>query len=306
MKRQENGPGILAGQTFEEAIAEVFGFASVPSMRTVSLKSAQITMTRTNTRLIRREITPRSVPQKAFVMSLPLRPFVGHELWKFGKLHTKEAYPQDSISLLHWEEEPQGVLPDTFDVLQFQLPELALLELSEDGRVPSFDAFWRRASYHDPVIGNLGRALAAALECANCEKLFFDHVVLAIHSHLVGRYSSAKHSILRPGGLSIGQERKAKELLAADLSADPSITQIASKIGIPAGRFGTAFRVTTGLAPYDWRRRYRIETAKSLLFGSALTLAEIAIACGFSDQSHFTRVFSKLTGVTPGAWRRRR
>ena len=121
MKQQDVGASILtdtahcsvaAGQKFEETIAEIFGCACIPSMHTVSLRSAQITMTRTNAILLRREMTPRTAPEKAFVMSLPLKPFVGHELWKFGRLRTTDPYPQDSISMLHWEEDPWAVLPD--------------------------------------------------------------------------------------------------------------------------------------------------------------------------------------------------
>lgn len=48
----------------------------------------------------------------------------------------------------------------------------------------------------------------------------------------------------------------------------------------------------------------RCELAKELLRSSPLSLAEIALACGFADQSHFTRAFARLVGMTPGAWRR--
>ena len=41
-----------------------------------------------------------------------------------------------------------------------------------------------------------------------------------------------------------------------------------------------------------------------MLLGSALSLAEVALACGFADQSHFTRVFTRTVGTSPGAWRR--
>jgi AraC family transcriptional regulator len=44
--------------------------------------------------------------------------------------------------------------------------------------------------------------------------------------------------------------------------------------------------------------------ARQLLRESALPLADIAVQCGFADQSHFTRVFSGRTGLSPGRWRR--
>jgi transcriptional regulator GlxA family with amidase domain len=48
----------------------------------------------------------------------------------------------------------------------------------------------------------------------------------------------------------------------------------------------------------------RVKRAKELLRGTSTSIAEIALACGFSDQSHLTRVFSKTFGISPGAWRR--
>jgi len=44
----------------------------------------------------------------------------------------------------------------------------------------------------------------------------------------------------------------------------------------------------------------RIEQAKARLLDQSGSLSEIALACGFADQSHFTRVFSRIRGVTPG------
>jgi AraC family transcriptional regulator len=50
----------------------------------------------------------------------------------------------------------------------------------------------------------------------------------------------------------------------------------------------------------------RIDKAKDLLRSSDLSLNEIALACGFADQSHFTAVFTRMVGVSPGFWRRAR
>jgi transcriptional regulator GlxA family with amidase domain len=50
----------------------------------------------------------------------------------------------------------------------------------------------------------------------------------------------------------------------------------------------------------------RIERAKELLLDRSVELAEIAVACGFVDQSHLTRAFTKSEGYSPGKWRRLR
>jgi AraC family transcriptional regulator len=68
--------------------------------------------------------------------------------------------------------------------------------------------------------------------------------------------------------------------------------------------FARAFRQSIGASPHQWLLARRIDKAMSLLAGSDLTLAQIALACGFSDQSHLTRVFKVAVGTSPGRWRR--
>ena len=57
------------------------------------------------------------------------------------------------------------------------------------------------------------------------------------------------------------------------------------------------------LTPHDWLQTGRIRRAKDLLLSAKLDLADIALECGFADQGHFTRIFSRLNGAAPGAWR---
>lgn len=80
--------------------------------------------------------------------------------------------------------------------------------------------------------------------------------------------------------------------------------QIAAEFDLSVSYFSRAFRVSTGLPPHQWLLRQRVNTAKQLMTVRDLSLSEIAIASGFANQSHFTRVFSSTVGVSPGAWRR--
>ena len=58
------------------------------------------------------------------------------------------------------------------------------------------------------------------------------------------------------------------------------------------------------MAPHQWLQHRRLERAKQALEKSSASLSAIAVDCGFADQSHFTRTFSRAVGVSPGAWRR--
>jgi methylphosphotriester-DNA--protein-cysteine methyltransferase len=65
-----------------------------------------------------------------------------------------------------------------------------------------------------------------------------------------------------------------------------------------------AFRRTLGVAPHNWLLARRVEAAKEKLRDGRLSLLDVALACGFADQSHLTRVFTRMVGISPGAWRR--
>jgi AraC family transcriptional regulator len=82
------------------------------------------------------------------------------------------------------------------------------------------------------------------------------------------------------------------------------VAELARALSLSPGHFARAFKQTTGQAPHRWLMEQRIGKAKQLLIGTTLSLGEIALACGFADQSHFTRVFSRVTHFSPGAWRR--
>src|SRR5271168_5534374 len=104
-------------------------------------------------------------------------------------------------------------------------------------------------------------------------------------------------------GLPRWQIRRAREFLAAHISSDISVDDVAAVCGLSRAYFTSAFRRATGETPHLCLIRYRIERAKTLLIGP-LTIADIALECGFADQSHLTRVFAKQTGIPPGVWRR--
>src|SRR5262245_51803311 len=106
------------------------------------------------------------------------------------------------------------------------------------------------------------------------------------------------------GGLAPWQERRAKELLEANIGAGVTLSTLAGTCGLSIRHFTRAFRRSTGMAPHQWLQHRRIQKAKDLLAGSASSLSHIALDCGFADQSQFTRTFSRIAGVTPRMWRR--
>ena len=106
------------------------------------------------------------------------------------------------------------------------------------------------------------------------------------------------------GGLAPWQERRAKEILCANLDGRMPLNEVARECRLSVSHFSRAFRRSTGAAPHNWLLTRRVDLAKEKLRDDRLSLLDVALACGFADQSHLTRVFTRMVGVSPGAWRR--
>jgi AraC family transcriptional regulator len=123
-----------------------------------------------------------------------------------------------------------------------------------------------------------------------------------IDAHLLT--APTQHSLEQKGGLSLSKLSRAKTLLVEKSSRDIPLADIARECGLSRQYFTKSFKATLGVTPHRWLQQYRLKKAKHLLQTTSHPIADIAIECGFADQSHFTHVFVALTGGTPAAWRR--
>lgn len=81
-----------------------------------------------------------------------------------------------------------------------------------------------------------------------------------------------------------------------------SLDELARQAGVSRSYFARQFRLSTGESPMGYLRRIRIERSKIILQTRATTVGAVAASLGFSDQSHFTRMFSRVVGVPPGVY----
>lgn len=79
--------------------------------------------------------------------------------------------------------------------------------------------------------------------------------------------------------------------------------QIAAHVNISPDYLTDCFRQEVGVTPMVYLNRYRLKQARDLLENSDMKIAQIALAVGFSESAHFTRMFQREVGVTPRAWR---
>ena len=110
---------------------------------------------------------------------------------------------------------------------------------------------------------------------------------------------------VQPGALATWQARRVIEYIEQHLGAKLTTEDIAAVIGLSKSHFSRAFKSTLGTSPMAYVAARRVERAKQeLMLASAESLADVALDCGFADQSHLNRQFRRAVGVTPGRWRR--
>ncbi len=98
--------------------------------------------------------------------------------------------------------------------------------------------------------------------------------------------------------------RAARDYIHAHACEALSLSDIARAAGVHATTAARAFRAQLGCSPGEYVRRLRVERALAPLAASDAPIAEIALAAGFYDQSHFTNAFRRYAGVTPAQYRR--
>jgi AraC family transcriptional regulator len=96
-----------------------------------------------------------------------------------------------------------------------------------------------------------------------------------------------------------------KRLLREGYAGRISLEELGIRIGIHPASLSRGFRVDEGITVGEYLSRVRVQQACRQMSDANVTLAEVAVSCGFADQSHLTRVFKSLIGLPPGAFRER-
>lgn len=289
-------------------LAACFRLADPPTLIVRSLSRTRIAVTDIRCDTPDQGRTAPIPREDAFLVGIQLRDCAAHELWLDGRAVPVTPWAAGTVTIYDLKRDPVARLRSPFRSMHFYLPRAALDEIADDAGAPRVGDLDRIAhiGVQDPVVRRLGACLLPALarpDEASC--LFVDHVSLALAAHVAQAYGgmrSAAHPVR--GGLAPWQERRAKELLDAGIDGAVPVSRLARACGLSVSHFTRAFRQSTGLSPHRWLRERRLDRARDLLTGSALTLSEVAIASGFADQSHFTRFFSRAHGMGPGQWRR--
>jgi AraC family transcriptional regulator len=159
-----------------------------------------------------------------------------------------------------------------------------------------------RFQMRDPQIEHLGWALKAELERSHKSgQLFADSIGTALACRLLQTHSLAatKTAQPQPGAMSPYRLRRVLAFIEENLSSDLSLASIATVSGLSISHCQRAFRIAVGVSVHQYVIQRRVERAKSLLLDKKLPVGEVALAVGFSHQSHLAYHMRRLLGATP-------
>jgi AraC family transcriptional regulator len=247
--------------------------------------------------------------EDAYLVALSLRDFPDRQYWEDGRQMPVHSLRTGQVDFHDLKRDPVALLDKPYHDLFFYLPSGALHAIADDVNAPRISELnYSSAPHEDVTISSLGRAVLPALSRPDqASQLFVDHILFSIGIHVAQTYGGMRPLPPRiRGGLAPWREKRAKEVLSANLDGRVLLKEVARECGLSASHFTRAFHRTVGVAPHHWLLTHRIELAKQKLADRRLSLSEVALECGFADQSHLTRSFTRFVGVSPGAWRRGR
>ncbi|WP_185958703.1 helix-turn-helix transcriptional regulator [Paracoccus laeviglucosivorans] len=206
-----------------------------------------------------------------------------------GSRRLDRVFDRDSLYIRDFDADYSALIEGAFDFFLIELPQGVQLRPTD--------------SANDPVLGNMARAVLGQMAGPKPTLLETQETGQRIMDHILQAHGLARR-LRRPQRLSPQELAIAKDMLLSDQIQHQQLDRIAAALNMSRGRFFRGYRAAAGLSPMQWLLEQRIEHARILMRVTAWPLADIALACGFADQSHFTRMFQRCNGISPGRWRR--
>lgn len=148
----------------------------------------------------------------------------------------------------------------------------------------------------------LARLLVKDVSAPSRNDLYAESLIGALLSGVLNLQAPGND---RPEGrLTAGQMRKIVARFEANGGRRMTLAEMAETVQLSESWFSHVFKQTVGVTPLKWQSMRRVDLARRMLAEDELSVAEIADRLGFSDQAHLTKVFRRIVGQTPAAWRR--
>ncbi|PVB62489.1 AraC family transcriptional regulator [Labrenzia sp. 011] len=241
-----------------------------------------------------------------YLIEVHMRPLNQHRLWRDHRLVSEGHLPEGAVSIRDTGAGWRAQYPEGLDAAVFHIPHARVRDFAIAAGRLEFTSLHQVQGIHDPSIHGLAQALMPVLaHRGSASRLFLDQMGCALLAHLTQRYGGLTYPSARRGGLAPWQEERATEFLAAHMTCEIHLEELAAACDLSRSYFNKAFKISFGKSPMRWLAEYRVAKARDLL-NTGMPISEIAVACGFADQSHLTRVFADIMGESPGVWRKAR
>jgi AraC family transcriptional regulator len=154
--------------------------------------------------------------------------------------------------------------------------------------------------------------IKALMAAANSERvagfpsgrLFLESIEMAVAAVLTRSYSVSRQTVRSyRSQLPPARLRNVVEFVRARIGEDLSLQKMAEVAGLSVTHFSSMFRESVGESPHQFVLRQRVQCAKELLCLRDMRMLDVALACGFKTQQHFSRVFRSIHGASPKEYR---
>src|ERR1700722_3562955 len=216
-----------------------------------------------------------------------------------------------AVTINHPAQTLRAIFHSAYDELHLHVPNALVAEYIETGpKQPGNDNYVlsNAPARSDPGVDQLAPAFVWGEDLSGpFGHNYSEGIALAIIARVLGRCLDRDSMAGGQGASSLPKWRlkRALEYIEAHLGDCIGLSEMAAATGLSRMHFAAQFRAATGMRPHEYLLRRRTEHAQTLLSTSGLPLVEIAFEVGFKSQSHFTAVFTRFAGETPGSWRQR-
>ena len=181
-------------------------------------------------------------------------------------------------------------------------PSLVTATLAECAHAPLREVELTRPVLNDPALSMYFSRLFAVAACEmntawSADNLACEEALLALFAHVGGRYATSA----APARERNGPVARARRRIDDDPASPSTLSDLAAEAGMSRFQLLRSFAHEVGLPPHAYRMQRRVALARQLIAHGA-PLVDTAVSAGFSDQSHMTRAFVRLLGVTPAGY----
>ena len=159
---------------------------------------------------------------------------------------------------------------------------------------------------NDPIIKEVGIIFHQLCKFElETEKLYIESLANLLAVHLLKNYFQKEvNESAYSSGLSTGKFKLISEYIENNLSEKITLSDLAKVVNLGKFYFSHSFKKYTNMTPYDYVLQLRVKRAQQLLRSSNMPISNVALECGFGNQSHLTKHFRKKLGTTPMSYRK--